>query len=412
MPTMSLIEDQPLRVALFGGFGAGNIGNDASLMAAVFELSSRRPGVEILCICNAPDLVKQRYGMRATAIKPNMGRWQRPRTGGTLRSMGRRVLAAFHLCVTDSVRMYRVMRDIDVLMVPGMGVMESGSMRPMSFAGPLFMATAVARIAGARVAFVSIGVDTASSRSTQALNRWTLKLAHYRSFRDGHSKNCAEAFGVPCAHDGVYPDVVFGLGLQAEPAATSPPRSVGIGVINYRGAFFSDDPAVRDRTHAAYVDMMSSFVAWLVRTGLRVRLLPGDLKDEDTADEIRNHLADSNGVEVLRPDSFDTLLHHMRDVDLVVASRYHNIVGAALIAKPVISLNYRSKNGELMTNLGLGRLQQPLDLTDRDGLCARFAELRETADGVARQLAARTREFRCRSDEQWTVLERTVLHAK
>jgi polysaccharide pyruvyl transferase WcaK-like protein len=409
---MSLIENRPLRVALFGGFGTGNIGNDASLMAAVRELSNRRPGVEILCICNAPDLVKQRYGMPATAIKPNMGKWQQPRTGGTLRSMGRRVLAAFHLGVTDSIRMYRIMRDIDVLMVPGMGVMESGSMRPRSFAAPLFMAAAAARIAGAQVALVSIGVDTATSRLTRALNRWTLKLANYRSFRDAHSKHCAEAYGVSCAHDGVRPDVVFGLGLQAEPATTSPPKSVGIGVINYRGAFFSDDPTVRDATHAAYVGMMSSFVAWLVRNGLQVKLLPGDLKDQDTADEILTQLAKPDSVEVLRPDSFGDLLHHMRQIDLVVASRYHNIVGAALISKPVISLNYRSKNGELMTSMGLGRFQQPLDLTDGDGLRARFTELRAVADGVARQLAARTCEFQSRSDEQWTALEHTVLRTK
>lgn len=410
----SVADGHPLRVALYGAFGTGNIGNDASLAVAVAELQVRRPGVEILAVCNAPDTVERRSGIRATAIKPNMVRWQR-RGDGALTKFGRRVMAMFHLCVTDSIRMYRIMRDIDVLMVPGMGIMESGSMRPVSFAAPLFMAVTAARAAGARVALVSIGADAASRPMTRALTRWTLRLANYRSFRDAYSRTCAEALGGPCAQDDVYPDLVFGLGPQAEPVPRPTQQLVGIGVINYRGAFFSDDPTSRDATHAAYVDLISSFVTWLVGNGQDVTLLSGDRKDEDTAAEILARIPDSSpagSVEIARIDSFDQLLNQMKCVDCLVVSRYHNIVGAALTAKPVISLNYRPKNGELMTALGLERFQHPLDLSDGDRIRRQFTELRGKADDVARQLEARSREYRRRTEQQWTRLERTVLSVR
>ena len=404
----------PLRVALYGGFGTGNIGNDASLLVAVSELRKRRPGVEVLCVCNAPESVAQRYGIRATAIRPHMAKWQRPSTGG-MRDVVRRAVAMVQLCGADSVRMYRIMRGVDVLMVPGMGVMESGSMRAASFAAPLFMAVAAARAARARVALVSIGADTTSRRATRTLTRWTLRLATHRSFRDAHSKACAVAMGAPCAQDSVYPDIVFGLEPQGNIADTAVHDAVGIGVINYRGAFFSDQPTARDATHAAYVDMIRSFICWLVASGLRVKLLPGDLKDEDTAAEIRSTLPDSaviGSVEIVRVDSFSGLLDQMKQVDCLVVSRYHNIVGAALIAKPVISLNYRVKNGELMAGLGLQHLHYPLDVSDGDGLRGRFTELRSAAAEVARRLATSSREYHHRTEEQWTTLERTVLRRR
>jgi polysaccharide pyruvyl transferase WcaK-like protein len=402
---------RPPRIAVYGEFGTGNIGNDASLMVAVSELRSRWPGVKILCLCNAPDLVARRDGMYAMAIKPNTARWQR-RSSGRLRTVGRRVVAMFQLCVTDSVRMYRIMRDIDVLMVPGTGIMESGTLRPVSFAAPLFMTVAAARIAGARVALVSIGADITSRRMTRALSRWTLRLANYRSFRDTHSKTCAQAFGARCAADDIYPDLVFGLGPQPEAKATSSHRSVGVGVINYRGAFTADDPAVRDATHAAYMDLISSFVTWLVRNDLTVKLLPGDRKDEDTAAEIRDSIQDprlAGFVEVACPDSFSALLQHMQQVDWLVVTRYHNIVGAALVAKPVISLNHRQKNVELMTGLCLKQFQLPLRLADDASICEQFTELRRMTDNVSRQLEASSREYHRRTQEQWIVLERILL---
>jgi polysaccharide pyruvyl transferase WcaK-like protein len=54
----------------------------------------------------------------------------------------------------------------------------------------------------------------------------------------------------------------------------------------------------------------------------------------------------------------------MSSAEAVVASRFHNIVCALLLAKPTVSVAYAAKNDELMQAFGLGAACQSLDHLD------------------------------------------------
>ena len=43
------------RIALFGNFGTGNLGNEATLQAMLYNLRSHLPNAEISCICPGPE---------------------------------------------------------------------------------------------------------------------------------------------------------------------------------------------------------------------------------------------------------------------------------------------------------------------------------------------------------------------
>jgi polysaccharide pyruvyl transferase WcaK-like protein len=396
--------NKPMRIALFGQFGTGNHGNDASLLAAVAALRAHDPDVDILCLCYDPESVTQRYGLRATTIR---GPWAK-------RGAGRspKLLRGFRR-VSDLIRMYRLARKLDVVMVPGSGLFEAGRHGPGSVASLLFSTALAARLAGTPFMVVSVGVDAAERRSTRALLRWTLRLSTYRSYRDDHSRRSAVGFGARCESDPVYPDLAFGLEAPAQQrVARNQNESVGVGVIAYHGPFSYDSPAKREPVAAAYLSALTSFVEWLLDRGLRVTLFGGDGKDEKVAEDVRErvlHGTPNALIDIAHSDSLDDVFAHMQQFDYVVATRYHNIVAAAMTGTPVISINYRAKNGEVLNEMGVGKFHQPLHHLDGERLREQFLDLQQSTDEVARRMVAASRTYRDRVELQWSTLMTTVM---
>lgn len=397
-------QDKPLSVALFGQFGTGNFGNDASLLDAVAALRAHDPDVDILCLCYDPESVTQRYGLRATTIR---GSWVRQA------SRRRTKLVRGFRRVSDLIRLYRLTRELDVVIVPGSGLFEAGRHGPGSVASLLFGTALAARLAGTPFMVVSIGADVAERRSTRALLRWTLRLATYRSFRDDHSRRSAAGFGAPCKADPVYPDLVFGLESPAKRDDRSQPyESVGVGVLAYHGPFSYDKPERREPVAAAYLNSLTSFVEWLLGRGLRVTLFGGDGKDEKVAEDVRERVLRSTPnalIDIARPDSLDDVLALVQQVDYVVATRYHNIVAAVMTATPAISINYRAKNGEILNYMGLGRFHQPLEDLDGERLREQFLDLQRSAEDVAHRMVTTSRTYRDQVELQWSTLLSTVM---
>ena len=63
-------------VGIFGGFGGGNIGNDASMEAVLSYLRNDQPDAVIDVMTSHPDIVKDRYGV--TAVAHGMAAGSRP----------------------------------------------------------------------------------------------------------------------------------------------------------------------------------------------------------------------------------------------------------------------------------------------------------------------------------------------
>ena len=193
--------------------------------------------------------------------------------------------------------------------------------------------------------------------------------------------------GVDTSKDAVYPDLVFGI--PAPPYDPGDPQTVGIGVMAYYGT--NDDRDRSDEIHAAYMENIKFFIRWLVDGGRKVRLFVGDTCDHEAVEEI---LAD---VRAHRPDldpswalaesvsSFADLTKAMAPASTVVATRFHNVMCALKLGKPVISMGYAPKNIALMNNMGLSEFCQDANTLDVELLIkqfkkveSRFPELRQT----------------------------------
>jgi polysaccharide pyruvyl transferase WcaK-like protein len=73
--------------------------------------------------------------------------------------------------------------------------------------------------------------------------------------------------------------------------------------------------------------------------------------------------------------SLHDLMRQMAETDVVVATRYHNVVCALKLGKPTVSLGYAEKNDVLMAEMGLGGFCQHVERLDLDLLIEQFTQL-------------------------------------
>jgi polysaccharide pyruvyl transferase WcaK-like protein len=395
------------RVGLFGLLGAGNIGNDASMESVLRYLRAEHRNAILDAMCKGPEHVRVHYGIEATPLLWYQKYEQRVSgvTALALKVLGRGV---------DAFRTASWVRRHDVVIVPGMGVLEATTpLRPWQTPYAMFLLCASGRIFGTKVALVSVGANVMNQRLTRSLFNVAARLAFYRSYRDIGSREAMRQRGLDTTRDHIYPDLVFGI--PAPPYDPGDPQTVGVGVMGYYGS--NDDRGQADEIYASYVEKMCFFVRWLVDGGRRVRLFAGDPGDDHALREI---LAD---LQVHRPDlepaqvvaepvtSFAELTRAMMPAGTVVATRYHNVICALKLSKPTISVGYAAKNIAVMTDAGLSEFCQFTNQLDVDLLIEQFTELENRSVQLRQKIAERNIANARLLDDQFATLSAVLFPA-
>jgi polysaccharide pyruvyl transferase WcaK-like protein len=165
---------------------------------------------------------------------------------------------------------------------------------------------------------------------------------------------------------------------------------VGVGLINYfewRGS-----PVEQATNRAAYEETMISLVEWLLEEGHPVRLLTGDVWDdpclERVLEAVRARHPDLDPDLLMGDPARDLhqLMNQIGDVEVVIGARYHNIVSALRLAKPVLALSYAPKAQQVMEQFGLSTFSHPINGIDLPRLKDQFGELYRQRAEVGRQL--------------------------
>jgi polysaccharide pyruvyl transferase WcaK-like protein len=254
-----------------------------------------------------------------------------------------------------------------------------------------------ARVFGTKVAFVSVGAGSINKRLTRKLLDVSARLAAYRSYRDAPSREAMRRRGLDVSQDHVFPDLVFGL--PAISSSPGDPQVVGVGVMDFNGG--NDDRDQADAIRASYLGAMKSFVRWLIDNDRDVRLFIGqsDHSDQAVAEDI---IAD---VHAYRPDmdtgritvelstTFEELMRAMEPAATVVATRFHNVICALRLGKPVIALGYAPKFAALMGAMGLEEFCQSAKSVDVDELIAQFNELEKREADLREKIEVGNAEF-------------------
>lgn len=366
------------RIGLFGLFGAGNLGNDGSLEAMLRLLRRDLPSAELTAICADPDLIRSTHKVATLPFRvvASDGRWMRGVD---------RLLLGLPLKLLSWSRALAATRNLDVMIIPGTGILDDYGTGPRGMPYGLFRWCVAARLNGVRIAFVSIGAGPIHHPLSRWLMTQAIARADYRSYRDLPSRAFMQSLGFDTAHDPIRPDIAFSLDPaeeRAELPAPSHELTIGLGVMTYRG--WSVDAAEGQPIFDRYVDRIALLLSRILERGYRVRLLTGEIGEAGDAitvqrvmDRIKPSLPPALIEKIMwqEPQSLEDVIALAGDTDIVVASRFHNIVAALIAGKPAISLGYAAKNVALLESVGLGSFCHDIDDIPVDTVLAQIATL-------------------------------------
>ena len=111
------------KIAFWGNFGTGNLGNECTLQAAVANTRRRFPQARLVCICTGPEDVSSRHDLECFSIQPPLAD---PGFGNAV-PPAKRLLRKLLFAVPNELRRcwqaFSVLEGIDALVVPGTQVL-------------------------------------------------------------------------------------------------------------------------------------------------------------------------------------------------------------------------------------------------------------------------------------------------
>jgi polysaccharide pyruvyl transferase WcaK-like protein len=386
-------------VALFGYLGSGNIGNDATFETVLGWLRSTQPDVEVRCITIAPEEITARYGVPAMPLAWRSSVPEGNRVTKTARKLLGRLL--------DVPRSYALAGSADAIVVPGMGVLEATlGVHPWGMPLWLFLTAAACRLRRRRFVLLDVGAEYAANPVTRWLNVATVGLATHVSYRDRASASAMAQAGAR-EPEAVAPDLVF-----AHPAPTQAKPERGrfvVGVMAFYGE--GDDPIRGAEVRRNYVATMADALAQVIDADDHVVFVSGDRVDIDVAHDLRTAVLNvrpdlpNDAVLVREFTTFTELTEEMMHAEVVIPSRFHNLICALRVARPTVSAGYAKKNHHLMEALGLETYSQAMEHLDANWLVTQVRAAREDADSLSAQIRRGTSEY---ADEVDSLLQRVA----
>lgn len=363
-----------MKIALLGQFGSGNYGNDGSLQAMLATLQRVIPEAELVCICSRPSEVQSRLGVASIPISAPVF------TSRRARKLDRLALRFPHR-FRAIWSLFSACHGVDLVIIPGTGILDDFHDRAFGWPFVLLRWCVAARLVGARVAFISVGAGPIQGQLSRRFLTWAASLANLRTYRDTVSRDYMASISFDVSNDRVFPDLALGLPAPTFAAPKVDTPTVGVGLMNYLGWVKGSPEA--EAIFETYLVKMKAFVEWLLAAGWRVHLHGGDDSDAQAVTALLERidgdqaLRRTGAISVGTGRSLETMMVELAQCDLVVASRFHNVLCAVRVCRKTLSIGYAEKNRVLLSAAGLGPFCLDIESLDLDTLKSRFVELSE-----------------------------------
>ena len=382
---------QRVHIAVFGTFGVGNLGNECTLQAVLSNIRRFLPNAELTCICSDAEEAAADYGISAFPIRyvvPVDQLFGSYAHSKNIFIKGVRKLLRLSTSPYRWYKAFRILKSQDALLIIGLGMLGDFGISAFGLHYDILGWCLLAKVCRCKLEFVSVGVGPIRDRVSKVFVKTALALGDYRSYRDTFSKDYVQGMGPSIKNDRVYPDLAFSLprpSLSPSPSSGSKRTVIGLGLIPYYGRRGRLEDG--DRTYRKYVDSVAGVTCKLMDDGFAVRLLIGDVRyDHEIRADLRASL-EARGQQYVDArlidepaSSVSELLSQLAMTDLVVASRFHNVLLSIVLGKPVVALSYHEKVASLMDEFGLSEFCHDIEDFDSDKLIAQIAIL---GDGKA-----------------------------
>jgi polysaccharide pyruvyl transferase WcaK-like protein len=403
-----------MRIALLNHIGGGNLGDDATVDAVIQNIRTRWPQAEICAITMNPADTEKRHGVAAypvraqtwdvasgppkhesslkTALKMSVIRWKplvRLLKGVKSIAIQPPLIILRELrFLTGSVR---IIRRIDLLVVCGGGQFTERD-GPWAFPYTLLKWVAMAKAIKVKCIILNVGAGPLKRPLSKVLSRWTLGAAEYVSFRDEQSLALARQIGFK-GEARTVSDNVYSFQcprLQAVSFKTIGRPVVGFAPVPYREPRMH--PAECDRcAYDKYLAKSAEVAYRLIKSSNSVVLFGTDIGVDPLANrdllEVLHKYSDIAMPQYDMAETIPHLLATMSAMDYVVTCRFHGVVFAHLLNKPVLAIAHHRKVTDLMESLGLSKYCFDIETFDSVQVVDAFESLTRNVDEIKRNMA-------------------------
>jgi polysaccharide pyruvyl transferase WcaK-like protein len=421
------------KIGLLHHVGGGNLGDGATLEAVASNIKRRWPNAEIVAFSMNPADTETRHGIKSHPLRRSgwsIG-YKVAGTGATfkarVKALTRKCGPLFYLLKamssvarlpTEVLRELsflnssrRTIKSFDLLIVSGGGQLTEKD-GPWGFPYTIFKWVVLARSAGVRCIFLNVGAGPLTQPLSKFFARRSLLAANYVSLRDDKSQALVHEIGFN-GESLVCPDSVYSL----EVAAGSARKKGSQLIVGFAPMPYPDpDPRVgylaeKDQiVYDTFIGKLASFASWLVSRSYALELFGTDIGVDPLAIKVlQSTLLRDHGIPSLQcsvnhsVNSVRDLLAAMAGMDYVVTCRFHGVIFAHLLNKPVLAIAHHPKVTELMADLELSSYCVDIRDFDVSLLADRFTSMVNNAEeikhGMATKLTRNRQQLKNQFDE-------------
>lgn len=406
------------KIGLLHHIGGGNLGDDATQDAVMHNIKRRWPHAVVIGFSANPDDTRKRHGIESYAIRKktwDLGANHRPSPSPTspvtfkdtmktelrkypflftlLRAINRLVIAmprAFFQEILFLAASLRIIWSCDLLIINGGGQLtEWGG--PWQFPYTIFKWTVLARLAHVRCLFINVGAGPLTQPLSKFFVRRALLFADYASFRDEHSRELVHQIGFT-GRSHVFPDSAYSLDIPALNVRNGNPRRVK-ALVGIAPMTYCDPRVFPEKDQVAYdsfIRKLGLFSSWLIRQGYCLALFGTDIGQDPLAiEDLQGALRSESGIINKAVSSAEELFAQMSSMDYVVTCRFHGVVFAHLLNKPVLAISHHPKVATLMSDMGLAKYCVDIRTFDLNLLTETFGAVVRNSDEIKARMAER-----------------------
>jgi polysaccharide pyruvyl transferase WcaK-like protein len=409
------------KIALLHHTGGGNLGDDASIESIIENIRARWPRATITAFSMNPGDTARRHGIPAYPIRRHTWtvgyevraeatsmhgsgflHWFRTTRNAAVR-LPRAIFGEFAFLMSARRRI----KTFDVLILAGGGQLTERS-GPWAFPYAIFVWFLLARSAGVNCVVLNVGAGPLTGALSKFFVTHALFAADYASFRDEESQILARNIGFT-GKSYVFPDNVYALKTPL-PIRDYPKRRdqpvVGIAPMDY-----PVDPLFDVRTKKIiYEDLiarLAKFASILNRSSYLWTVFGTDIGvDPAAVQDLRMSLQNEYEIATSYESvtSLNDLLLKMSELDYVVTCRFHGVVFAHLLNKPVLAVSPHPKVTNLMKELGLSKYCLDIRAFDPAQMAETFECLVKDSDEVRDRMASTLNDHKARLQRQFDEL--------
>ena len=408
-----------ISISLFGPFGSGNLGDAAIQDAVIYNIKKHLPFARIFAFSHNPEDTQARHRIKTFPIsRPAISDLSdeliiNRKSLVWLRNvpLAEKMINKIQ-SVIDEVKFFlksfHILKDIDIFIFSGGGQLDDYWGGPWGHPYMLLRWAFLAKIAGTKIVFLSVGADSIKYRLSRIFIKRALLLSDYRSYRECVTRMYVENLGIK-KRNFVFPDPAYSLhingGIRLN-MTSSGQKTIGISPIAAAAC-----PNVSESHYENYLDELVSLSCQLLRKKYEILFIPSQvLMDSPIISRVVRKVKDRCGSDFSgkivegQISDLNEFLHLVSRVDMVIASRLHGVLLSSLMYKPILAISCNRKVEILMSDLEFPEYCVDIHNFNSIDAIQFMVSLDNDRESIIRHLQSKVRLFKTALDQQYKSL--------